>query len=140
MIIEFFLFIEILDAHTTLTDNNNSIEQVKQGVIRVRDQFEKIHLQKVPQKRDSYSICEEDDKRTRFLTVAFDEETFRSIEVYCMPVMFSSDDTLESLLLVFTGQTFTEFRKVSFFESNDDKTHEKLTKKNFENKIIFTIV
>lgn len=134
------VLIEILDAHTTLVDDNSPTGQVKHGVIRVRGQLEKVYLQKVPRTRDSYSICEEDDKKTGLLTVAFDETAFRATQAYIMPVMFSRGDTLEGLLLVSTEQAPAEFRRVGFFESDDEETHEQLTKQDTENKIIFTIV
>ena len=134
------VFIEILDAHTTLVDDNSPTGQVKHGAIRVRGQLERVQLQKVPETRDSYSICEEDGKRTGLLTVTFDEEAFRPTQAYCMPVMFSTSDTLDGLMLVSTGQAPTEFRRVGFFESDDDETHEKLAKKDPKNKTVFTIV
>ncbi|KAL8794951.1 MAG: hypothetical protein Q9195_002533 [Heterodermia aff. obscurata] len=134
------LFIEILDAHTTLVDDNNPTGPVKQGVIRMRGPLERVHFQKVPRTRDSYSICEADDKKMELITVSFDEEAVRPTQAYCMPVMFSYGDTLEGLLLASTGQGITEFRRVGLFESDDHETHEKLVKKNAKNKITVTIV
>ena len=134
------VFIEILDAHTTLVDDNSPTGQVKQGVIRMRGQLERVQLQKVPQTRASYSMCEEDDKRTGLLTVIYDEEALTPTQAYCMPVMFSRGDMLEGLLLVSTGQARTEFRRVGFSKSDNDETQEKLTKKDPKDKMIFTIV
>lgn len=138
--IESSLFIEILDAHTTLVDENNPTGQVKQGIIRVRGQLERVHLQENPQGRGSYSICEAGNKRMGLITASFDEEAIKPSEVYCMPVTFHLRDTLEGLLLLSTEQAPAEFKRVGFFQSDDDETHQKLTKKNFENGVVFTIV
>ena len=108
-------------------------------MIRVRGQLESVHLQKIPQKSDSYSIWGADEKRTGLITVEFDEEERRPTGGYCMPVMFPYGGMLEGLLLVSTGHASTEFRRVGFFESDDGETHEKLARRK-SNEVAFTIV
>ena len=135
------LLIKVLDAHTTLVDDNNPTGQVKQGTIRVRGQLERVQLQKVPQTRDSYTISGADYQRTGLIKVNFDEEAFRPTQAYCMPVMFPFSGTLEGLLLVSTERAPTEFRRVGLFQSDDEEAHEKLVKEDHpRNRIVFTIV
>ena len=133
-------FIEILDASVDLVDEFNPTGPVKRGTVSIRGHLKRTYFQKKLNTRAQFYAYDEDNNRMGLIEVNYDEAAIRPTQAFCMPIRFRRPDDVEGLLLVPTGETPMEFKRVGHFASDDLETHEKLVKERDRDKINLTIV